>query len=126
VPASQLSMLDRPAVLTTLTDRLPARLPACRALMFDREIRGQLAMLMGGRAAEELTCEAGALVGVYWVLGVAAQLLCCNGWHCAGSRHSQPNKTPAWLTTYLAVGFPSPRAAAMPPACSFTPPLPPQ
>jgi hypothetical protein len=31
----------------------------CRALMFDREIRGQLAMLMGGRAAEELTCDAG-------------------------------------------------------------------
>ncbi|PSC75856.1 ATP-dependent zinc metalloprotease FTSH 9, chloroplastic [Micractinium conductrix] len=29
-----------------------------RALLFDREIRGQLAMLMGGRAAEELTCEA--------------------------------------------------------------------
>ncbi|KAI3426962.1 hypothetical protein D9Q98_006906 [Chlorella vulgaris] len=29
-----------------------------RALMFDREIRGQLAMLMGGRAAEELTCDA--------------------------------------------------------------------
>lgn len=27
-----------------------------RALMFDNEIRGQLAMLMGGRAAEELTC----------------------------------------------------------------------
>lgn len=26
--------------------------------MFDREIRGQLAMLMGGRAAEELSCEA--------------------------------------------------------------------
>jgi len=24
--------------------------------MFDNEIRGQLAMLMGGRAAEELTC----------------------------------------------------------------------
>ena len=31
--------------------------------MFDREIRGQLAMLMGGRAAEELTCEAGGWVG---------------------------------------------------------------
>ncbi|WIA09703.1 hypothetical protein OEZ85_009088 [Tetradesmus obliquus] len=29
-----------------------------RALMFDREIRGQLAMLMGGRAAEQLTCAA--------------------------------------------------------------------
>ncbi|KAL4443397.1 hypothetical protein ABPG75_011134 [Micractinium tetrahymenae] len=29
-----------------------------RALLFDREIRGQLAMLMGGRAAEELTCDA--------------------------------------------------------------------
>ncbi|KAL4429196.1 hypothetical protein ABPG77_010175 [Micractinium sp. CCAP 211/92] len=28
-----------------------------RALLFDREIRGQLAMLMGGRAAEELTCD---------------------------------------------------------------------
>ncbi len=28
-----------------------------RALMFDNEIRGQLAMLMGGRAAEELTCS---------------------------------------------------------------------
>ena len=27
-----------------------------RALMFDTEIRGQMAMLMGGRAAEELTC----------------------------------------------------------------------
>ncbi|EIE21197.1 ATP-dependent metallopeptidase Hfl [Coccomyxa subellipsoidea C-169] len=27
-----------------------------RALLFDTEIRGQLAMLMGGRAAEELTC----------------------------------------------------------------------
>ena len=27
-----------------------------RALMFDNEIRGQLATLMGGRAAEELTC----------------------------------------------------------------------
>ncbi len=27
-----------------------------RALMFDNEIRGQMAMLMGGRAAEELTC----------------------------------------------------------------------
>jgi hypothetical protein len=27
-----------------------------RALMFDSEIRGQLAMLMGGRAAEQLTC----------------------------------------------------------------------
>lgn len=26
--------------------------------MFDREIRGQLAMLMGGRAAEQLTCAA--------------------------------------------------------------------
>ena len=26
--------------------------------MFDREVRGQLAMLMGGRAAEELSCEA--------------------------------------------------------------------
>lgn len=24
--------------------------------MFDNEIRGQMAMLMGGRAAEELTC----------------------------------------------------------------------
>lgn len=29
-----------------------------RALMFDSEIRGQLAMLMGGRAAEHLTCAA--------------------------------------------------------------------
>lgn len=29
-----------------------------RALMFDSEIRGQLAMLMGGRAAEQLTCHA--------------------------------------------------------------------
>lgn len=29
-----------------------------RALMFDTEIRGQLAMLMGGRAAEALTCDA--------------------------------------------------------------------
>ncbi|KAG1677023.1 hypothetical protein FOA52_001192 [Chlamydomonas sp. UWO 241] len=29
-----------------------------RALMFDAEIRGQLAVLMGGRAAEALTCEA--------------------------------------------------------------------
>lgn len=29
-----------------------------RALMFDCEIRGQLAMLMGGRAAEQLTCGA--------------------------------------------------------------------
>lgn len=29
-----------------------------RALMFDSEIRGQLAMLMGGRAAEQLTCGA--------------------------------------------------------------------
>jgi len=29
-----------------------------RALMFDSEIRGQLAMLMGGRAAEHLTCDA--------------------------------------------------------------------
>ncbi|PRW51101.1 ATP-dependent zinc metalloprotease FTSH chloroplastic isoform A [Chlorella sorokiniana] len=29
-----------------------------RALMFDREIRGQLAMLMGGRAAEEVSCDA--------------------------------------------------------------------
>lgn len=29
-----------------------------RALMFDSEIRGQLAMLMGGRAAEALTCDA--------------------------------------------------------------------
>lgn len=28
-----------------------------RALMFDSEIRGQLAMLMGGRAAEQLTCS---------------------------------------------------------------------
>lgn len=28
-----------------------------RALMFENEIRGQLAMLMGGRAAEELTCS---------------------------------------------------------------------
>ena len=28
-----------------------------RALMFDNEIRGQLALLMGGRAAEELTCS---------------------------------------------------------------------
>lgn len=28
-----------------------------RALMFDSEIRGQLAMLMGGRAAEQLTCD---------------------------------------------------------------------
>ena len=28
-----------------------------RALMFDSEIRGQLAVLMGGRAAEQLTCE---------------------------------------------------------------------
>lgn len=28
-----------------------------RALMFDNEIRGRLAMLMGGRAAEELTCS---------------------------------------------------------------------
>lgn len=27
-----------------------------RALMFDSEIRGQLTMLMGGRAAEEITC----------------------------------------------------------------------
>lgn len=27
-----------------------------RALLFDTEIRGQMAMLMGGRAAEELTC----------------------------------------------------------------------
>ncbi|CAL5228503.1 g11652 [Coccomyxa viridis] len=27
-----------------------------RALMFDSELRGQMAMLMGGRAAEELTC----------------------------------------------------------------------
>lgn len=27
-----------------------------RALMFDSEIRGQLSMLMGGRAAEQLTC----------------------------------------------------------------------
>lgn len=26
--------------------------------MFDREIRGQLAMLMGGRAAEEVSCDA--------------------------------------------------------------------
>ena len=25
--------------------------------MFDTEIRGQMAMLMGGRAAEELTCS---------------------------------------------------------------------
>lgn len=25
--------------------------------MFDREIRGQLAMLMGGRAAEEVSCD---------------------------------------------------------------------
>ena len=33
--------------------------PRChRALMFDCEIRGQLAMLMGGRAAEQLTCSA--------------------------------------------------------------------
>lgn len=29
-----------------------------RALLFDSEIRGQLAMLMGGRAAEQLTCHA--------------------------------------------------------------------
>lgn len=28
-----------------------------RALMFEREIRGQLAVLMGGRAAEALSCE---------------------------------------------------------------------
>lgn len=28
-----------------------------RALLFDTEIRGQMAMLMGGRAAEELTCS---------------------------------------------------------------------
>lgn len=28
-----------------------------RALMFDSELRGQMAMLMGGRAAEELTCS---------------------------------------------------------------------
>lgn len=28
-----------------------------RALLFETEIRGQLAMLMGGRAAEELTCS---------------------------------------------------------------------
>ena len=41
---------------------------ACRALMFDREIRGQLAMLMGGRAAEELTCEAGGRASG-WVAG---------------------------------------------------------
>ena len=27
--------------------------------MFDREIRGQLAMLMGGRAAEEVSCDSG-------------------------------------------------------------------
>lgn len=27
-----------------------------RALLFDSELRGQMAMLMGGRAAEELTC----------------------------------------------------------------------
>ncbi len=41
--------------------------------MFDREIRGQLAMLMGGRAAEEVSCDAGACV------------LCC-GFRCAISR----------------------------------------
>jgi cell division protease FtsH len=29
-----------------------------RALLFDAEIRGQLAMLLGGRAAEQLTCGA--------------------------------------------------------------------
>lgn len=29
-----------------------------RALMYDCEIRGQLATLMGGRAAEQLTCTA--------------------------------------------------------------------
>ena len=42
-----------------------------RALMFDREIRGQLAMLMGGRAAEEVSCDAGARCAA----------LCC--WCCA-------------------------------------------
>ena len=48
------------------TPALPAALPprraarCCRALLFDREIRGQLAMLMGGRAAEEISCDAGA------------------------------------------------------------------
>lgn len=37
-----------------------------RALLFDSEIRGQLAMLMGGRAAEELTCDAVSTGAVSW------------------------------------------------------------
>jgi cell division protease FtsH len=51
-----------------------------RALMFDSEIRGQLSMLMGGRAAEQLTCASVStggsnscqLIGHGWVVGWVA------------------------------------------------------
>lgn len=46
-----------------------------RALMFDSEIKGQLAMLMGGRAAEQLTC-ASVSTGARNVLVCAAVALC--------------------------------------------------
>jgi cell division protease FtsH len=49
-----------------------------RALMFDSEIKGQLAMLMGGRAAEQLTCASVSTgAQVVWCAGRAVQLTLC-------------------------------------------------
>jgi len=45
-----------------------------RALMFDSEIRGQLAMLMGGRAAEQLTCDSVSTGKAR----IAEAVLCCS------------------------------------------------
>lgn len=60
--------------------------------MFDREIRGQLAMLMGGRAAEEVSCDSGgccaAVPVVPAVRGLRAVCMlsaAAVSWHAGGA-----------------------------------------
>lgn len=86
-----------------------------RALLFDREIRGQLAMLMGGRAAEELTCDA---------VSTGAVSVCWGGLLCVGFGGGAKD------ASLMAVWLPS-RAAqkracdvSTPPAPQSAPPIP--